>query len=103
VQISVERVQRRHEIPAAQTGSLPLVNILIEISNQLGGYDSKRLADSQQSRDCNWTACFYLLPMPHRETEAKHVFLRIAVLGSQASNSLSQRKEKFPLIHRRYT
>jgi hypothetical protein len=57
------------------------------------------IADSQKSRNCDWSSRLDLLPMARGETKGNHIFLAVSVPPAQVSNALAECLEEFGVIH----
>lgn len=81
----------------AKVGLVTVDAVIQSLHQTPYGYP-ENFANTEQRRDRDGPSRFDLLPMSRRKTERNHVLLREAALLSQATNSLPQRFEEYPLL-----
>ena len=72
--------------------------LFVQPLNQLRHRQFEDLADAEQSGDCDWPTGLHLLPVPGREAETQHVFLRKAALLAKLPHPRTQSAEELVLI-----
>ena len=95
----LRRSERRSLFPWDDTLVHGAVVSGIQPENQFGHGNVEGLADAEQRRDGDGSACLNLLPMPGGESKRNHIFLSVFLPLAQRANPPAKSAEKLLLIY----
>ena len=76
-----------------------MVDVFVRAPDDHCNSNSKCIANPQESRHCNRTTSFDLLPMASGESESNHILLAVATPLAEFLNAQAKSFEKFDVIY----